>query len=84
MSIIHHRELRKPVEFFPNPRAGSGRVGARTARRSLYAAGMASSDDPTGQTGDAARPSRADAIVAHAENSISEDALDCCGQGTRR
>lgn len=37
---------------------------------------MASSDDPGGTTGaSSAGPSRADAIVAHAENSISEDAL---------
>ncbi|MGH7290027.1 MAG: methyltransferase, partial [Myxococcota bacterium] len=37
---------------------------------------MASSDDPAGQAdGSESRPSRADAIVAHAENSITEDAL---------
>ena len=38
---------------------------------------MASTDDPAGEAGDDAtpRPSRADAIVAHAEHSISEDAL---------
>ena len=42
---------------------GTGRT------RSLYAAGMA--DDTGGQ----ARPSRAEAIVTHAEQSISEDAI---------
>jgi predicted O-methyltransferase YrrM len=53
-----------------------GRVGARSTLPSLYAAGMTSSDDSTGQPeGGGPRPSRADAIVAHAENSISEDAL---------
>jgi predicted O-methyltransferase YrrM len=37
---------------------------------------MTSSDDSTGQPEDGTpRPSRADAIVAHAENSISEDSL---------
>lgn len=38
---------------------------------------MTSSDDPAGQSGNGTAPpsSRADAIVAHAENSISEDAL---------
>jgi predicted O-methyltransferase YrrM len=37
---------------------------------------MTSSDDSTGQPeGGTPRPSRADAIVAHAENSISEDSL---------
>lgn len=38
----------------------------------LYAAGMASTDHPPGQ---AAAPSRAAAIAAHAEGSISEDAI---------
>ena len=48
----------------------------RGAVRSLYAAGMASSDDSAGPTGTAdPRPGRVEAIVAHAENSISEDAL---------
>lgn len=53
-----------------------GRVGVQPAPPSLYAAGMTSSDGSTGQPdGGEQRPSRADAIVAHAENSISEDAL---------
>lgn len=53
-------------------RVGRGRVGAPAAEDSLYASPMASSDDSAGPD---ARASRADAIVAHAENSITEDAL---------
>lgn len=43
---------------------------------SLYAAGMASTDEPeTGSREPAPRASQAEAIVAHAEHSISEDAI---------
>ncbi|TRW79315.1 O-methyltransferase [Mycolicibacterium sp. 018/SC-01/001] len=42
----------------------------------LYAAGMSSSDEPPAGGGDApATPSVAEAIVSHAEHSISEDAI---------
>jgi predicted O-methyltransferase YrrM len=50
-----------------------GRVVAQTARRGpgwLYAAVMAA-EEPPGQV----RPSRAEAVVAHAESSITEDAV---------
>ena len=50
--------------------SGDGRVAAAAHIGWLYAAGMASTDDPTG-----APRSRAESIVAHAESSISEDAI---------
>ena len=45
-------------------------------RASLYAAGMASTDEPDARSGDSgATTHQAEAIVAHAEHSISEDAI---------
>ncbi len=55
---------------------GYGRVATPGTRRSLYAAGMASTDEPAAGSGDSTPPSNpAEAIVNHAEHSISEDAI---------
>ena len=68
--------------------AGAGRVGGSGAARALYAAGMSSTDEPaagprepqgSGESRESreslAPASQAEAIVNHAEHSISEDAI---------
>src|SRR5262249_62323682 len=57
---------RRAVIFAP----GHGGVAAAAHIGWLYAAGMASPDDPTGTP-----RSRSESIVSHAERSISEDAI---------
>ena len=65
--------------------AGAGRVGVSAAARALYAAGMSSTDEPAAGPRESqgsreprespAPASQAEAIVNHAEHSISEDAI---------
>ncbi len=62
--------LRKSPDFLPESPPGAG-VSRRPRRLLAYAAGMVSSDETQGQ----AHPSHAEAIVTHAERSISEDSI---------
>ena len=62
-------ELGKPSEIRPIWASRHGRVAVVAESAPLYAAGM--SDDPPTQP----QPSRAESIVNHAEQSISEDAI---------
>ncbi len=55
----------------PAPGVSGGRAGARAARAVSYAADMASTDDTSGEP----PRSRADALLAHAEDSMTEDAV---------
>ena len=64
-------KLGKPAHSNRNFAHRRGRVAARVMPRSLYAAGMASTDDPSQRTAQPA-PSRSS---THAEQSISEDAI---------
>ena len=62
-------ELGKPSELRSIWASRHGRVAVVAESAPLYAAGM--SDDPASQP----QPSRAESIVSHAEQSISEDAI---------